>query len=345
MMMLQSMKQHLSSRPTALRKAFGFTLIELLVVIAIIAILAAMLLPALARAKSQAQGIKCLSNMKQLMTAALLYADDSAGLWFPNQPSQIAWVDDPIDWGANIAVGAYTATNAQLLITQRGSPLANATGYYSLFTPYLKAPTIYRCPADQSTVAGGPRARSYSASQAVGTCWTASTLNCSPSWTHDNGPVTGQWLGNANSDCQTVGYTYQKSSQMTQPSPTRLWVFAEEHPDSINDSGLAVEIANTGTSLTGRYIDCPANLHNGACSFSFADGHSQVRKWKGDILGKALFVNGQLGTGAGSAFNQAFPKGVNVNAATHDVDDLNWLQSHTSYPKTPIAGFPNPTDP
>lgn len=130
---------------------------------------------------------------------------------------------------------------------------------------------------------------------------------------------------------------------MIHPPPSKLWVFAEEHPDSINDSGLAVQIANTG--LGGDYIDCPANFHDGACDFGFADGHSQMHRWYGNILGRAKFLNGTLGEGGGGPFSFAFPTTTCANQ--QDLQDLNWLQAHTSYPRSAViaATFPHPNDP
>jgi prepilin-type N-terminal cleavage/methylation domain-containing protein/prepilin-type processing-associated H-X9-DG protein len=324
----------------------GFTLIELLVVIAIIAILASMLLPALARAKSQAQGMKCLSNMKQLITGAILYADDSGGLWFPNQPQQdpgtmpqVDWVTAEMDWGSATINGGYVATNWLLEITQPGSPLAQTSGYYSLFTPYLKSPFLYKCPADPSMVQGaGPRTRSYSANQAVGTCWSAKATGWN---TGNNGPVTGQWLSGSIDDNQKYGFTYQKSSQMLHPPPSKLFVFVDEHPDSINDGQLAVQIANP---IFGDFIDTPGNLHNRATAFSFADGHAQMHHWQGKIMGGALFVQGSLG--AGDQINNAYTTGLAASAGA-DSTDLQWLCSHTSYPQVAqnANNFPHPNDP
>jgi prepilin-type processing-associated H-X9-DG protein len=147
------------------------------------------------------------------------------------------------------------------------------------------------------------------------------------------GPVTGQWLSGSLSDCQNYGHVYQKISDMNRPSPANLFVFAEEHPNSINDSGLAVQIAETGPG--GDYIDFPANLHLGSCSVSFADGHAIIHKWIGKILNKAPFVQ----NGAESA---AFPTGTCSDPA--DLHDLNWLQSHTSSPISAeaLAKFPDP---
>jgi len=310
----------------ALTKPRGFTLIGLLVVIVTMAILAMMLMPTLTRSKAQARQTICLNNMRQLMLTALLYADNNAGTWFPNQPGQEAWVDDPMSW--NDGGYPWTATNTQLLVTQHGSALANATGEYALFAPYIQNPSVYKCPCDPSTAdGGGPRARSYSANQAVGTIWmTEGTCVVAGQ------PVTGQWLGASDNDCARYGHTYGKYSDMNRPSPANLFVFAEEHPDSINDSGLAVQIATT--TIGGNYIDGPSNLHVGAGSFSFADGHAVIHKWQGPILGRAPFVQG-------GSFSAAFPTTV-VGGKPGDLHDLNWLQSHTSSPLNPNIPFPTP---
>jgi prepilin-type processing-associated H-X9-DG protein len=322
------------------KESSAFTLNELVVVAAVLAILAAIILPTLRGARMQAQGAICLGNMKNLMTASLQYAEDNSGRWFPNQPGEEDWVTGKMDWGSIIAAGGYTATNWQLLITAPGTPLALATGYYSVFTPYLKQASQYKCPADPSILFGqGPRVRSYAANQAVGTCWTAHV----GANTYNNGPVTGQWLDNNSDDGQIYGFCYQKTSQMIHPSPAKLYIFIDEHPDSISDGTFAVEIATPGRG--GRYIDCPGNLHDGGASFSFADGHAQLHHWMGSILGKAPFINGPLGASSGAEFSAAFPA-TSVNSAT-DVADFSWLTSHTSYPQNAAnaAAFPIPLDP
>ncbi len=245
----------------------GFTLIELLVVIAIIAILAGMLLPALAKAKTKAQGITCMSNHKQLALAWRLYAEDNgeeligAAQWtLPSGKRIPGWTSAPYDSGEH-----------WLTLGSPGDRSNWDADYYnkrSLLWPYCgNSLGIWKCPADKSTGLTPkkervPRPRSMSMNNWVG----------GPGWEFSGPSAVG---GGPN-----AWAIYRKTTDMNNPGPSQTWVFLDEREDGINDGNFSVDMAGYPNQPNlWKMLDYPASYHNNAGSFSFADGHSEIKKW------------------------------------------------------------------
>lgn len=237
-----------------------------------------MLLPALAKAKTKAHGIKCMNNLKQLQFVWHLYADDNndrtttSGYTSPVEPT--SWVDGWLDFNGSNPDNTNTAA------------LQNPKR--SKFATYLTAAEVYKCPADFSTVKIGgrsyPRVRSMGMSQAFG---------------------PGDWLDPAGFQANVTSKKYRvyyKTADIIAPSPSQCYVLLDEHPDSINAGGFANTMVETPASA--RIVDFPASYHNGAAGISFADGHAEIRKWLDPRTKPPAKYNNQLALNVASPNNQ-----------------------------------------
>lgn len=260
----------------------GFTLVELLVVIALLALLAATLAPALARNRPNSPAIQCLNNLRQLGAAWNMYADDNSGALVFNRDGgntgkdsmDASWVAGWLDFTTST-----DNTNVNCLVNHAAFP------YGAFLGPYVKSPTVFKCPSDKSmTPLMQPRVRSVSMNNFVG--------QNGRSWTTPS------------------RYTlFNRISGIK--SPALIFVLLDEHQDSIND-GCFMSDADTRY----QFVDFPASYHNGAGSFSFADGHCELHFWTDPRTTPRLSPSQQLY--------------LNVNLPGDG--DYLWLQQHMSAP-------------
>ena len=267
-------------------------------VIAIIAILAALLLPGLAKAKQQAQGVQCISNLKQLTLGWIMYAGDNRGFLAQNgdegnQPGTLASQLDPQWCPGRMDPGAPV-----------GEPTNTTWIKAGQIYPFVGSPGPYRCPADHSTYKpgvvsptggqGNDRVRSMSMNS-----WIAPILN----------PQGGTDVGMP----VNIYRMYRKDGDMAVPGSANLWLLMDENPYSINDGFLWEQpVGNANPPTATTWVDYPATYHNRACGISFGDGHAQIRKWTDPVL-----------------FNIKTDQPGSL-AATRPYTDLDWLLQRTT---------------
>jgi len=268
------------------KRTGAFTLIELLVVIAIIAILAAMLLPALSKAKTKALGISCMNNLHQLQLAWFLYSGDfndslarnggvgsvATSLADLNNPSfdKSSWVH-----GLMGGLGFWGGETLPELV-QAGS-----------IFPYSKGLKIYKCPADRKL--GIPASAGVLTTRSM-------SMNA-----FMNPIALGNWGGG-------ISRVYRKQSDISSPAPVNCWLFIDEAPGTVNDGFFVCDRLGNPT----KWVDLPAAYHNGSGGISYADGHSEIKKWR----------DGRVLEGLKANFDNVFPSDPKQAPAI----DLTWLQ-------------------
>jgi prepilin-type N-terminal cleavage/methylation domain-containing protein/prepilin-type processing-associated H-X9-DG protein len=254
-------------------KKSGFTLIELLVVIAIIAILAGLLLPALSQSKVKAQAIGCMNNIKQLTTAWFLYTDDSSDRFVNNHGRDETRLRRQT-WANNVEDWTNSDDNTnRTLLTE--AKLGDYVG---------KSAAVFKCPSDRSATANGPRIRSMSMNSLVG----------------DPGELTNRF--------NPAYIQFFKSAEVI--NPVQIFVFLDEHPDTINDGFFMNRLDEP------NWGNLPASYHNGATSFSFADGHTETHRWRV--------------TGSGGTIRPPVQGGVGGTFPASPTTDFDWLKERTS---------------
>jgi len=286
-------REHAAQAQTA---AAGFSQVDLLTVLGVLVLLALLLTPALARTRMVDQGFQCRNNLGRLVNAWRMYVEDNSdkipaafGIWPPPAPAPSWITTSPMSWTGNATVDGQNAYNWDPGVTIKQSPL----------WPYCgNTQDIWRCPSDaiySCIPTNGPfqgqsvpRVRSYSMS-----CW----FNDSFGQEFSAGSFT----------------VYKKLADCLRPGPAMTFVFLHERPDCINDGEFVVSMSGyPGQPSLWRLVDFPTSQHDGACGFSFVDGHSEMKRW---LDRRTMPPIGQ---------------GLALNVSVPNSPDAYWLMDHST---------------
>jgi prepilin-type N-terminal cleavage/methylation domain-containing protein len=276
----------------------GFTLVELLVVIAIIGILAALILTTLSKSQQHTRRIFCMNNGHQLVLAWGMYSADNED-W-------LLFASESLDWDKLWTADYAWVTGTLGLSDNPGNWDPSETIKKSPMWPYCgNSLGIWKCPADFSMIRVGdewkPRPRSFSMNIYLG------------GW----GGTYGNWdlyMGGIWSDYKI----YMKQSELHNPGPANIFVFLDMREDSIDMGNFATCMAGwPDDSSQYRFFDLPGSYHHRAGGFAFADGHSEIHRWRDNRTMPALVPGGQ----------------VNDYFSSPDNPDIAWLQQHSTRPK------------
>jgi len=285
---------------TASARSWAFTLIELLVVIAIIAILAAMLLPALARTKLKATQANCLSNERQLAISFNMYVTDNSDRLLQVSPPN-GFKNAGGYWSLdNAAPGSWGSSTIAAQADVQGCMKTN-----SLLAPYIGNSDCNHCPGDV-------RYKNPIGSANV-------------SWAWDSYAVTDNVCSNNN------GSFYVKLTQIKRVADCMIFV---EQADSRGYNAGAFDADSPGVSPTQYpYEDIFATYHGDVGTFAFADGHAESHKW----LDKDVIAIGKLAN-MPNTLCYAYRPGDNALGRTpvfYGTADAGWLIKHWPCPNNP----------
>lgn len=293
----------------------GFTLIELLVVIAIIAILAALLLPALANAKVRALSIECMGNYKQLGIAWFMYANDNSDRLVSNSDrnntpvASINWICPAIGGSANVLDWSANGNNTNTLYLTINKTFLGVNTV-ALLGPYVAQEfKIFSCPADH-----------YVSAPQTAKGWSGRMRTCAMNGAFGDGSKWYGLGGGGHSGDWLQFYNVKRLSDLHFPSPSDSWVITDEHPDSDDDATFYDDpLAGTKGGSTS-FTELPGSLHDKGAGMVFADGHATIHVWKGTLDTPRVQAN--LGA------NTWLPI-VDLSSDPLAMNDLFWFSQHT----------------